>query len=119
MKHYVYFLLNESKVVYIGCTKRLDRRIKEHKSSGKKFTSHRAIECVDLETAENYERRWIKRFKPEYNGAPPPKKNPSAKQAMCVHISKDVADKLREFAADQQKNISVIIENALAGFYNL
>ncbi len=67
MKHWVYFLISKGKVIYIGCTKRLSQRIREHQLNGKRFESHRAFECVNYETAHAYERRWIMKFKPRDN----------------------------------------------------
>jgi predicted GIY-YIG superfamily endonuclease len=60
----IYFLLNRGRVVYIGQSIYIPRRITEHRD--KKFSAFRAIEC-SLDKLNFYEYRWIKKFRPKYN----------------------------------------------------
>lgn len=118
MKHWVYFLTRKNKVVYIGFTMDSTRRINEHRLSGKKFDSSRTIECKDYDTALKYESRWIKRFKPKYNGDVGRPKG-SEKEPMNIFVKKDRAKRLREFAVKEQKTISIVVENALEQTYGI
>jgi len=64
-KFYVYFLLLRKKVVYIGFSKDVHVRHSGHKK--KKHDSVRFIQCESKDKALEYEKRWIKKFKPIYN----------------------------------------------------
>jgi excinuclease UvrABC nuclease subunit len=126
MRHWIYFLVKNSEVIYIGCTKDFFRRIKEHVSDGKKFDYYRCIECIDYETAARYEKRWIARFKPKYNGnghsgryIKKRRKKISEKEPLNIYINKERAAKLRGFARDEQKTISIVVENALEAQYGI
>lgn len=60
----VYFLISRKKIVYIGQTYNVVSRISHH--TDKVFDSFRLITCDSAKRLE-YERRWIKKFKPKYN----------------------------------------------------
>lgn len=65
----IYFLLLQNRIVYIGKTTNLTKRICGHKSSlfrSKWFDSFRYIEC-GLSDLDRYERRWIGKFNPLHN----------------------------------------------------
>jgi predicted GIY-YIG superfamily endonuclease len=65
-KWYVYFLLNDKKVVYVGMSCRMQSRLFSHLKD-KKFNSIRWIGCRTKATAAKYERRWILKLMPEHN----------------------------------------------------
>lgn len=94
------------------------RRINEHRLSEKKFDSFRLIKCENLEIAARYELRWIRRFKPKYNG-PAGRPLGEKKQSICIYIDKGRAAKLRNLAHSDKRTISIIVENALEGQYGL
>lgn len=62
---YLYFMFRRKKLVYIGATKNIVKRMQWHLCY-LYFDSLRVIEC-DLEKMNEYEIRLIKRFKPECN----------------------------------------------------
>jgi len=59
----VYFLLQDSKVVYIGQTKNIKQRLVNHYVY---FDSYRFMPC-DINRMNEYETRWLKRFRPQFN----------------------------------------------------
>lgn len=70
--YYIYLLIKNKEVVYVGRTNNLDNRIKSHKRQGKDFDEVKIMEigndvnAYDLtELAEYY---YIKKYKPKYNG---------------------------------------------------
>ena len=82
----VYFLINKTKIVYVGATNNIIRRVQEHGSlkkgtlrnyayrtkysyeiKSKKFTHYRFMMCKDRKSALKYEGRFIAKFKPMYN----------------------------------------------------
>ena len=77
----VYFLLYRKKIVYIGCTNNLTRRLQYHinyydpfmsaRNKGylgkKKFTSYRYIVIKDKKKAYGLENKLIKKYMPLYN----------------------------------------------------
>ena len=77
----VYFLLYRKKIVYIGCTNNLTRRLQYHinyydpfmdaRIKGyvvkKKFTSYRYIIIKDKKKAYSLEQKLIKKYMPLYN----------------------------------------------------
>ena len=63
---YVYFLLRNKKIVYVGMSCRIGSRVPCH-FRDKEFTSIRWIKCKSKSKAVRYERRWIMKFIPEYN----------------------------------------------------
>lgn len=74
-RFFVYFLIRGSKIVYIGSSYNLEKRIGAHKSSlwlKKWFTRVRFIECKTHSKMLKYENRWIDKFKPKYNGRKKP-----------------------------------------------
>ncbi len=67
----VYFLLRGTKIVYIGSTANIQARISHHKSIRwikNWFTKFCFIKCDDYESSLHYEKRWIRKFRPKYNG---------------------------------------------------
>jgi len=66
----VYTLRKGRNVVYKGITNDLDRRIKEHKADGKKFTSLTKTRKMSRESAKKCEKQQIKTYK-RSKGKPP------------------------------------------------
>lgn len=64
MRLYIYFLKNNERVVYVGKTKNIKRRIKEHKD--KAFDSYDYIKC-DESNANYLEDKYIMKYDPKYN----------------------------------------------------
>jgi hypothetical protein len=62
----IYFLLNKGVVVYIGQTTRYPKRLYYHYSQALPHDCIRFMSC-DQSKLNDYERRWIRLFKPEYN----------------------------------------------------
>lgn len=116
MKSYIYFLLDKNGViVYVGQTKRLMRRISEHHRF-KEFESYRAIECKASRLI-SYEKRWINRFNPKYNGTATISKN--GKALVRIMLLSETMEKLRRTAKEQQRNISTLVVNALFKTYGI
>lgn len=67
MKIGIYFLLKDGKIVYIGQTHELLKRVKWHMNQEMDFKDIRFIECNE-DKLTFYETRWIKKFKPIFNG---------------------------------------------------
>ena len=77
----VYFLFNKGKLIYIGCTNNIIRRLQTHANwydpfmsanrkgfiAKKEFDSYRFFELGDKKKALKVENRLIKRFRPKYN----------------------------------------------------
>lgn len=110
----VYFLLDNSVVVYIGQTCNLPQRLLGHRN--KKYTDVRFIACAK-ERACYYEQRWIKLFKPKLNGivGRPADKNP--KRNVVAYIRQSVINKLRKIAEQDKRSISTMIEIAVEEKY--
>jgi len=75
----IYFLIYRKKIVYIGITNNIHRRIQEHANDkierqtlivGKKFDSYKYIKCKYKKTALKYEGKLIKKIKTKYNTTP-------------------------------------------------
>lgn len=65
VSHWLYFLLQDRKVVYIGVTYNLKARMKEHRDK-----EHNAVHVWKIDyvwTAWRYEQRWIMKLRPMYN----------------------------------------------------
>lgn len=62
----IYFLLQNGKVVYVGQSTNVEKRLIQHRCSDKEFDSYRVMNCAH-DLLLYYEKRWIKRFKPIYN----------------------------------------------------
>jgi predicted GIY-YIG superfamily endonuclease len=88
MKYWIYFLLNDGIVVYVGQSQDYKGRVYTHKKD-KVFNSVRAIECCSCKL-NYYEKRWIDRFKPKYN-----------------KIHRDVNKRLRKH---QLKRVGIILQ---------
>jgi len=61
---YIYFLINDNVILYIGQTRNLRTRIIHH--SNIEYNAIRFIKCNKPDMSY-YERRWIRKFKPIYN----------------------------------------------------
>lgn len=69
-RYFIYFLIKDGLIVYIGATKNIQQRICAHKSLlhvSKWFTHFRIISCNSNEEMMVYEKRWIARFNPIEN----------------------------------------------------
>ena len=65
---YIYALYDEEDIVYIGITKELNQRIKQHKRTKKVFSSHKILNIFDDRFyALIEENNLIKVHKPKYN----------------------------------------------------
>jgi len=64
-KFYIYFLVHNKKVVYIGHTRNIVTRMAGH--GDKTYDSVRFFECKSQSDALRYEKRWILVFKPIFN----------------------------------------------------
>ena len=65
---YIYALYDEKDIVYIGITKELNQRIKQHKRTKKVFSSHKILNIFDDRFyALREENNLIKVHKPKYN----------------------------------------------------
>jgi hypothetical protein len=64
----IYFLIKDSRIVYIGQSTNIEKRVISHKYD-KDFDSYRTILC-DSQMLLHYEKRLIKYFKPILNGEP-------------------------------------------------
>ncbi len=62
---YIYFLLKEGVIIYIGKTRSIRARVINH-NCFMPYDQIRLIQC-DLEKLNHYERRWITRFQPQFN----------------------------------------------------
>lgn len=62
----VYFLLQDGKVVYVGQSTNVKKRLISHRYTEKQFDSYRVINCAH-DRLLYYEKRWIARFNPIYN----------------------------------------------------
>jgi len=91
-KFIVYFLIRANKIVYIGRTEDIQRRICSHKSSlwvKRWFTYCRFIQCKTYDDMCKYEYRWINRFNPKYNN----KQKPCASNLSKEEYDKRVSEK--------------------------
>jgi len=110
MKIGIYFLIRNSKVVYVGQSRDIDRRIASHKLD-KIFTSYRYILC-DEDRLLHYEKRLIRLFRPELNGTPGgardgagrPKKEPT----FTIRVPKALLPQINELIREY-KNKSEIV----------
>ena len=65
---YIYALYDEEDIVYIGITKELNQRIKQHKRTKKVFTNYKILNIFnDRFYALKEENNLIKAHKPKYN----------------------------------------------------
>lgn len=63
---YVYALVDRGQVIYVGRTKRLRNRVREHEKKGWTFDDVRQV-ALDAPTAARTEAAWIQRLKPRLN----------------------------------------------------
>lgn len=61
----IYFLIRKKRIVYIGQTVSFPYRVMCHASTIE-FDSVRLVEC-DKKRLNEYEARWIKKFRPSHN----------------------------------------------------
>ena len=64
---YVYQLVRDGEIVYVGKSERLESRIQQHISSGKIFDSVRVYLCTSEEEQNTLENTCILKIWPEYN----------------------------------------------------
>lgn len=62
----VYFLKQNEKIVYVGQSVNIERRIKDHKNSDKVFDDYTYVEC-DKELLNSTEESFILQHNPVYN----------------------------------------------------
>jgi len=67
-KYCLYFLLQGRRIVYVGVSRVLLKRLSTN-AGEKRFNYVKYFEMPDRETALRYEKRWIIKFDPEYNTA--------------------------------------------------
>lgn len=68
INHFVYFLYDQDKIVYIGRTKNLESRIKSHKLKGEiDFDRHDFFELSNLKDANDLEYSMINTHLPKHN----------------------------------------------------
>ena len=64
----LYALYRYGKIVYVGQSNNILRRIGEHAGDGQKdFDSFSCIRCDNKNERDELERHWIMKFRPEYN----------------------------------------------------
>jgi predicted GIY-YIG superfamily endonuclease len=63
----VYFLLDDDKIVYVGISADILRRIKQHKDMGKIFNNVKYIPVQNYTEAVKLEHNLINLYKPQYN----------------------------------------------------
>lgn len=115
MKYWVYFLIKNGTVIYIGHTSNLYSRLGNHAT--KQFDSFRSFECIDKASALFYEKRWINKFKPLQNkqcGRPP---LPEQKVNVLPWLRQSVIDELKIIGKEQRRSISNLIEIAVEEKY--
>lgn len=79
----IYFLINVNRIVYIGSSRDVWKRLRTHKSNLKMVFSHYTIlPYSTLKDAKIMEKAYIKKLTPKYNI----KDNPVAKQEMLLAI---------------------------------
>lgn len=66
--YFVYYLMNDDKIVYVGCSKSIYKRLKDHLWRRKQFDSVQMFSMPSQRTAKEKERTLIFKHKPEYNG---------------------------------------------------
>ncbi|HEY6436673.1 MAG TPA: hypothetical protein VIY47_08785 [Ignavibacteriaceae bacterium] len=100
MKFYIYFLLLRKKVVYIGFSK--DVHVRHSGHTKKNHDSVRFIECESKFKALEYEKRWIKKFKPIHNinGSDHSKRKPQSVRSIEVHQVKNKSGVRISFTLD-------------------
>jgi predicted GIY-YIG superfamily endonuclease len=65
--YFVYYLLLSDRVVYVGSSKGIYKRLKEHKYQ-KQFDTIKLVSFDSARNCKRFERYEIQRLKPEYNG---------------------------------------------------
>ena len=68
--HFVYFLMDNNDVVYVGMSSTIGSRLKLHKQTDKIFGKYIAIECPDKSVQKRLEEFLIASMRPKYNKTP-------------------------------------------------
>jgi len=121
----VYFLLYRKKIVYIGCTNNISKRLQFHSNyydpygvsfrkgylGKKKFTSYRYIVIKDKKKAYRLENKLIKKYMPLYNNNKNyfstkhyEKNAPAVEPGAAIWQPKDVKCCSREFSNARTKS---------------
>jgi len=114
----VYFLLYREKIIYIGCTKNIRKRLEYHSNyydpfmSGqkkcylgkKKFTSYRYIIVKDKKKAYELEKKLIKKYMPMYNNYKEYYWKPTGK---IINSDRAISIKLYNLTRTKQRMICV------------
>ena len=66
LPYYIYFLIDKNSIVYVGQSRNIHTRIKNHKKD-KKFDSYFYVKSHDKSEIDKLEKYYINRFKPYYN----------------------------------------------------
>lgn len=104
MKHWVYLLYSGFKLIYVGMTNNIDRRLSEH---GKhKYTSVGMITCDNKQSAMQYERLMIGYFQPELNSMIKEKKD-----TVSVRLKRDLKQALKREADKEKRTFSWYLES--------
>lgn len=103
MKTGIYFLISAGRVIYIGQTINIDRRLQYHHI--KTFDQVRFIPC-DRSVLRSYESRWINRFNPIFNLKPGRKKYKSPNEisdtGLLIRVSKDLKRRVNQYVTDKR-----------------
>ena len=67
----IYFLVAKGKIVYVGCSRHVSRRIHEHLANKVEFDRYTVIPCKGPDMLKT-EAAYIRRFKPPMNKLVPP-----------------------------------------------
>ena len=93
----IYFLIRNRKIVYIGQSKNVEKRLKSHLK--KEYDSVRVIQCA-IESLSYYEKRWIKLFKPELNGLPGGRRlgagRPKSEPTVVIRVPVRLLEKIKK-----------------------
>jgi hypothetical protein len=116
---YVYFLLAEKEIIYIGCSAAVLNRINSHKSD-KIFDSYFIQKMPDLKNGLIMETEYIKTFQPKYNI----KDNPVSPKASYSrkHISPETSYSSRHISPEivrpllNSKSTSIKLKNTNESF---
>ncbi len=97
--YFVYSLIDDGKIVYIGCSKNIYKRLKDHPWRNRKFSDIQMFSMPGQREAKNKEKELIFKHKPEYNS--------NAKDKNRVVILN--ADRIRNTSINELKHIHSIL----------
>jgi predicted GIY-YIG superfamily endonuclease len=103
MSYSVYFLFSRNKLIYIGMTCNVPKRLADHGVD--KFDRFRSIDCGDKKRAFYYEQRLIRYFKPIMNAT-----SKEAKETASFKIRKELRNALIKEAEKQDRTLSWLLE---------